>query len=402
MDLVMPVAIEKPIPKPVEIFPVKQRSSSPGFWEKLFVPIWVMVHIAWLAIKVYGSLGKVRKLFRSFEHYNKNVYGKSGKRKFAVKNRKYWLSQYMPPFPSSNFDRFMITEMDRYIPHLKPVNAFQQVNLAVTTKCPLRCEHCLEWENLNLKETFSYWDLKEIVSGLQKNGLGHVSLTGGEPINRVKDVLELIKEGGNKTEWWILTSGFGLDLEKAKKLKEAGAAGIVISLDHYLPDRHNKFRGNSSAFQHAMRAIHASDEAGLVTSVSLCFTKETANDEFITEYVKLMEDLPVDFVQWLEPKQEGNYKGKDVLLSEDQISLIESWYEKLGHEKEFSNFPQIIYHGYYQRRIGCQSGGKMSFYIDSLGFVNSCPFCHTHDFHVSDLISNPELKAKKMTECPLY
>jgi MoaA/NifB/PqqE/SkfB family radical SAM enzyme len=374
----------------------------PGKWIGFFVRRRAKLRIAWLALKAYRSVKKARVALGHFMAFKKLIVGGNGKRKLVTKNGKYGLGLYVPPFPSDNFDRFVLTELNRYIPHQLPVNAHQQVNFAITTHCPMRCEHCFEWDNLNHPETFSLDELKEITGTLQSEGLGHISLSGGEPMVRFRDILELIRNGAKTTEWWILTSGFNLTHEKALQLKAAGATGVVISIDHHDAGLHNLFRGHAEAYFHATRAAAASSAAGLFTAVSVCITRGNANRDFVIKHMEMCYRLGADYVQWLEPRAEGQYRGKDVMLGEKNIALLENMYETLNHDPVFAYLPTVVYHGYHQRRIGCQSGGKFSFYVDAAGMVHSCPFCHSHDFKVRDWLNEPVEERALITACSAF
>lgn len=318
------------------------------------------------------------------------------------KGGQYLVGMYIPPFPSKNFDKLVLTEMNNLIPHKLPINTYQQVNFAITTKCPMRCEHCFEWDNLNLRETFSLEELKRIVKKLQDNGVGQISLSGGEPMVRFKEMLELIESSSKSSAWWVLSSGLGLNLEKAKALKKAGTTGVVISLDHFDADSHNQFRNYKAAFDHATSAVKAANEAGLFVALSVCLTRSTANREFLFRYAAFANHLEVDFIQLLEPKAEGHYRDKDVLLNKDHIAILEEVYKELNNQPEHKKAPQVLYHGYYQRRMGCLSGGKYSLYIDARGMVHSCPFCHSGDFHILDMLDMPAIGKGKVSNCELY
>ncbi len=379
-----------------------RNRKNPGFLKRLSVRIWVNLHVVFLAFQAYGSIRKTKDAVRQFKEFKKKAFGRNGRRKFSERNNQYWFGLYIPPFPSLNFDKYVLTEMNRYVPHSLPVNAYQQVNFAITTRCPMRCEHCFEWDNLNLHETFTLPHLQEIIGRLQKDGLGQISLSGGEPMVRFDDMIELITSGDKTTEWWILTSGFNLNFEKAHQLKNAGATGVVVSIDHYQEEVHNRFRGHRDAFAQATKAALAAGEAGLSVAVSVCVTRENANREFLLKHAGLASHLGADFVQWLEPRAVGHYHNKEVLLDAYQIDLMEKLYEELNHDPENLEFPPIIYHGYHQRRVGCLSGGKISFYVDAVGMVHSCPFCHSADFKITDWLEMPKIGGKEITACKLY
>nr|MBI1230818.1 radical SAM protein [Cytophagales bacterium] len=376
------------------------RSSRPAHLVQIALRIWVKVHIILLALRVYGSVKKVKLVISEILKMDRKVSG--GKRKYAVKNGKYWIGIYLPAFPSKNFDRYILTEMNKYLPHTFPINSYQQVNFAITTKCPMRCEHCFEWDNLNLPETFAVDQLKQIVSTLQKRGLAHISLSGGEPMVRFNEMLELIRDTHTSTDTWVLTSGFNLDLSRAQKLKHAGATGVIISLDDIDPEKHNTFRRHNQAFQLATTAAHAANQAGLMLAISVCVLRENANTSFLIAHAEAATAMGADFIQWLEPKAEGNFRGKDVTLHVEQISAMETAFVSLNHDAPYRHIAPIMYHGYYQRRLGCLSAGKSSFYIDSRGMVHSCPFCHSSDFHIMDLLNLTDLTNKKISACPTY
>ncbi|WP_194775892.1 radical SAM protein [Pararhodonellum marinum] len=400
MEVLKSTAEEKSTKNIFPEFHKPTYSSRPNSFTEFWVRKWIRLHMLWMAIKIYGSIKKVKRVFVAFDEFRFKMF--AGKRKFGVKNGKYWFGLYLPPFPSKNFDRYVQTEMNRYVPHSRPVNAYQQINYAITTKCPMRCEHCFEWDNLNLKETFSLEELKSIVSQLQQKGVGQISLSGGEPMARFKDMLELIRDAEKSTPFWVLTSGFNLDEDKAKKLKEAGATGVIVSLDHFDPDSHNIFRGHPQAFQLAERAAYASNKAGLVLAISLCVTRETANAAFLIQHASLAAKWGCDFIQWLEPKPEGHYRGKEVTLSQEQINEMESVYVSLNQDKTYNHIPHLMYHGYYQRRMGCLSGGKFSFYIDARGMVHSCPFCHSSDFKITEWLEANDTNKIPVTACKSY
>ncbi|RPA70360.1 radical SAM protein [Cyclobacteriaceae bacterium YHN15] len=385
-----------------ELFEGSPKRVLLSNWLEEFIQIWLKVHIFFLALGNYKSFKKTFEVLKIFQEFKKKAFGRDGKRKFTSKNGKYWFGIHLPPFPSKSFDKYILTELHRYVPHKSPINAFQQVNFAITTKCPMRCEHCFEWDNLNLPETFSLKQLQQITKVFQNQGLGHISLSGGEPMIRFEEMLKLIENSDKSTQWWMITSGFNLNEEKATRLKKAGATGVIVSIDHYKPLVHNKFRGHKDAFLHGVKAAISAGNAGLLVAISVCITKENINKEFLMKYMGMARELGVDFVQWLEPKAEGHYRNKDVELNKDQIQIMEEVFEELSHNPELRDFPPVMYYGYYQRRVGCFSGGKSSFYVDAVGMVHSCPFCHSADFKITDWLEMPSISRKEVSKCELY
>ena len=175
----------------------------------------------------------------------------------------------------------------------------------------------------------------------------------------------------------MLTSGLNMTQQNASKLKLAGLTGVVISLDHFDPKKHNAFRGFNKAYEWAETAARNSIANNLVTAFSLCATKEFVTEENLMEYARLTKAIGVSFIQLLEPKAVGHYYGKDVALRAEQEKILEEFYWKMNNHKAYRDYPIVCYHGYYQRRIGCFAAGDRNLYVDTNGDLQACPFCQS-------------------------
>ena len=142
----------------------------------------------------------------------------------------------------------------------------------------------------------------------------------------------------------------------------------------------------------------------LVIALTICATKAFITWDNLLQYAELAKHLKVPFIQLLEPKGVGHYEGKDIFLDDNQIKLLEQFFLTLNFDPAYKDYPIIIYHGYHQRRVGCLSGGNRNLYIDSEGYVNACPFCHTQNFNVKDALTvNFDIPGKvKKRRCQLY
>jgi hypothetical protein len=61
--------------------------------------------------------------------------------------------------------------------------------------------------------------------------------------------------------------------------------------------------------------------------------------------------------------------------------------------------PIVVYYGYRQRRIGCAGAGSRYLYVDTDGFMNSCPFCRNKTTHVLRGGIEESLSAMKEKGC---
>lgn len=371
--------------------------------ERFWVAVRVKITILYLALRIYRSFLKAIKASRDLKGFRKTIYGRRERRRCMKLEGKYYFGLYMPAFPSKIFDQFIQTELNRIIPHDKPVNRLQTIHFAMTNKCPLHCEHCFEWNNLNKPEPFTVTELKTLINAFQKAGCTQFHFTGGEPLVRIKRLEELIRFTSHTSECWVLTSGHNLTIENATLLKNAGATGVIISLDHCDPAIHNAFRGSDKAYYWAMKAVHHANQVRLVTAFSICLTRSFISEKNLLQYAKLAKKCGVSFVQLLEPKAVGHYEASNVALAPEHLKVLDSFYIDINFNKQYKDYPVFIYHGFYQRRMGCLSGGKWGLYIDSAGFIDACPFCHTKTYNARDIISgklNPD--QIQMGGCPVY
>ncbi len=323
-------------------------------------------------------------------------------KKMVKVDEKYYMGLYTPGWNDLNYKRFIVSELNYFKPVKQEVQRFNHVHLAITNKCALQCDHCYAWDILNQKDKLNEEDLALIINKLQELGTGQIHLTGGEPLIKLDILVNLISNAKNTTNFWINTSGFKLTNEAAKRLKKSGLTGVFISLDHFDEDAHNNFRKFKDAYYWAINGAKSAIANRLVVAFSVCVTNDFVNEENLLAYMKLAKKVGVHFVQFLEPKAVGHYKGKDVALTQEHIELLESFYVKMNFSKEYLDFPIINYHGYYQRRQGCFAGGNRSMYIDTEGNINACTFCHSSSGNVLNEDFENQLEAMTKKGCPSY
>ena len=383
------------IPEPI------RATGKPGRIESTITWWRIKLRIFYFACIILKNPVKVWATFKTMINLRNNVWAGDLKKMYKI-DGKYYFNQYTPGWPSKAYDYLIKSELRR---HADPVNVTEKLSfvfLAITRKCPMRCEHCFEWDNLNKKESFTKDDLFKVVDMYQKEGVLQFHFSGGEPMVRFKDLLPLIKYTSKKSECWVLTSGFNFTVENANLLKQAGCKGVVVSIDHYIPELHNMFRGNANAFELATKAIAAARQAGMVTSLSVCATKHFIDGGHLMPYMDFAKHLGVQFVQVLEPRMVGHYEGKAVLLNEKHIAKLEQTFKTINHSHAYKNYPTMLYHGYHQRRVGCFSGSR-SVYVDSAGDVHACPFCHTKSYNIIDLVRRNETALpEKENKCPQF
>lgn len=340
-----------------------------------FILARMMLTVFVIALKKYRNPITTITVLKQINRRKKIVQGITDMPKLFKNGKRYFYELNQPGWPSPAFKRFFENELNKTIPIDQNEQRAQNVVFAITRKCGLNCKHCFEWDRLDMNEILNRADLLKILDEVQKLGASIIQVSGGEPMERFEDACTLAEKAHAGTDFWLLTSGFGLTIEKAIILKESGYTGINISLDHWDEKTHNKFRGNKNSFEWVAKAAGNAVEAGLIVALSVCASREFTTKENLYKYLEVASSLQASFIQILEPRPVGRFAGKDVSLSTTQRKIISEFYHKVNNDKDFNQSPTIIYHGAYQRSHGCLGAANRYFYIDSEGNAHACPFC---------------------------
>jgi MoaA/NifB/PqqE/SkfB family radical SAM enzyme len=342
-------------------------------------------------------------LYRSLRHVHTirgKIFDEIRLRKMARAAGRYFPSQNIPGWPSRAFDFFLKQEISAFLDPVKPVS-HQTIFFAITNRCPLSCSHCYEWDNMESGEKLSYDNLVTILHKIEDQGIRHIQLSGGEPLARFDDLLSLMRSTRYPVDFWLLTSGFGLDNEKAQRLKDAGLTGVCISLDHWEASAHNEFRNNQFSFSWAQKAAQACLANGIVVSFGICVTKAFISAENLERYYRLCDSWGASFIRLLEPRSVGRFSNQDTKLDPEEIQILENFYRVSHSDSQWKKFPFVSYPGYNQRRTGCLGAGKRYAYIDSHGQFKPCPFCGVSYGSALDVPFGEALNRMKSAGCQI-
>jgi MoaA/NifB/PqqE/SkfB family radical SAM enzyme len=366
---------------------------------KAVVKAALWARIAWLALRTYRTPRRAAAAVRRMVAERAKAQRWTTAKYARVGGRYFW-NLYSPGWPSRAFDRYVERELDRVDPFRQAPAALQTAVFAITKRCSFQCEHCCEWAVLNNRETLSAADLSAIAARLRTRGVGQLFLSGGEPLRRFDDLVAVIEATSPEVDVWILTSGHRLTEDRASRLRAAGLTGVALSLDHWDPERHDRFRGVAGAFTWVERAADHARRAQLVVALSLCPTRDFVSRENLDRYARTARELGASFIQLLEPKAVGHYAGRDVALTVPQQRLLEEFCDRLNTDRALLDLPAVSYADYSRRRIGCLGAGDRYVYIDTDGALHPCPFCRAPVGSALDGDFDASLAALRSAGCP--
>jgi len=175
-------------------------------------------------------------------------------------------------------------------PALRGVEGFARpyvISWNLTYRCNLACEHCYldaggtplppqRAENARrgprLVGTENFADRSELGTEECFKVIEEIAafapecltiLTGGEPLLR-RDILEIVQRAAERGLWVVVgTNGVRITENVARRLAEAGARGLSLSLDALDPDRHDRFRGVRGAWRNTVEGAEILNRTGL-------------------------------------------------------------------------------------------------------------------------------------------
>lgn len=252
-----------------------------------------------------------------------------------------------------------------------------------TRSCNLRCKHC--YRDAGVKDTheLSTEEGKKLLDEIARAGFKIMIFSGGEPLLR-EDVFDLVSYARSVGLRPVLgTNGTLVTPAVARRLKEAGALRLGISLHSAAPEFHDSFHMSPGSWQGAVDGTHYALEAGLEVQLHTTVTEPNYDE------VERVTDLAVRLgaaahhIFFLVPTG----RGKD--LAGEMLQAAR--YEKLLHrimdkQREVDielkptcapQFTRVARQKGLQIRFkqGCLAGTSYCVIIPN-GDVNPCPYLH--------------------------
>lgn len=381
------------------------KSSHPAYHRNIHgIELRVIKFFLWVNILIV-SITKYKNPFLAIKRLKQLVKLKDNYReenkliKYASVGKRYYFSYNSPGWPSKSFNRYIKHQLSRFDTNTSVT--LHTLVFGITKKCGFKCEHCFEWSNLNQPETLSKEDVTKILRNFSDHGVSMVQITGGEPLNRFNEIIEILPLFSG-IDFWIYTSGYHLTDGKARLLKKTGLTGVTISLDHWIPELHDAFRGKQGSFKWVEKAANNIIANKLALCLSICATNNFISEDNLYQYLELAKKLNASFVQILEPKAVGHYAGKDVMLSTSNIEILDVFYKNVNFNSKYLDYPSVVYHGFYSRRLGCSGAGKDYLYVDMDGWVHDCPFCQKKIFNALTGEITKQVEAMRTFGCSVF
>ena len=200
----------------------------------------------------------------------------------------------------------------------------------LTYRCNLACEHCyLDAGGTPLVETENFADRSELGTEECFRVIDEIAafapecvtiLTGGEPLLR-RDILEIVKRAAERGLWVVVgTNGVKITENVARRLADAGARGLSLSLDALDPDRHDRFRRVRGAWRNTVEGAEILNRTGLPFIVQTTAGSHNAGElEAIADFAHDRLSAKVWNLYFLVPTGRGQFVSDITAAQYDDV-----------------------------------------------------------------------------------
>ena len=246
-----------------------------------------------------------------------------------------------------------------------------------TSACNLSCTGCWASEYGN-KLNLSFDEIDSIITQGQEIGIFMYIYTGGEPLVRKNDIIELCKKH-NDCVFLAFTNATLIDEEFAKQIREVKnfVPAISIEGDKEATDS----RRGDGTYDKVVHAMEILRRYKVPFGASTCYT--SANYESITddEYFDRLISFGAKFAWFFHYMPIGNDAVPELLLNPDQRETV---YRKIRDVRNRKSIFLIDFQNDGEYIGGCIAGGRDYFHINPNGDVEPCVFIHYSDSNIRE------------------
>ena len=255
----------------------------------------------------------------------------------------------------------------------------------ITLKCNLACQHCGSRAGHTREKELSTEEALDMVRQLAEVGIKEVTLIGGEAFLRPDwlVIAQAITSSGMLCG--MTTGGYGITLDTARRMKEAGIRVVSVSVDG-LEATHDRLRGRQGSWQWAFKTMSHLKEAGIPFGCNTQINRLSA-PEFPRIYERIRDAGAFAWQIQLTVPMGNAADNSDILLQPyellDVYPMIARVVERANREGvRVQPGNNIGYYGPYERLLrggdawsfwqGC-SAGLSTLGIEADGAIKGCP-----------------------------
>lgn len=249
-----------------------------------------------------------------------------------------------------------------------------------TSACNLKCKGCWAAE-YGHKSNLTNEEMQSIVSQGKEMGTHFYMLTGGEPLIRKDDIIELA-ENNRDCAFVIYTNATLIDQKFCDDINRVGNIGIAVSLEGN--EESNDWRRGEGAYKRSLEAMDLLKKNKCLFGVSVCYTRKNIDEVTSDEFIKLIIDKGSKYALYFNYMPVGVGADKDLIPNPAQREYMYNWLKKSRNSKTGNPIFVMDFQNDAEYVGGCIAGGRNYFHVNSNGDIEPCVFVHFSDSNIRE------------------
>ena len=219
------------------------------------------------------------------------------------------------------------------------------IQFEVTSNCNLKCKHCYNSSGVKRKKDLIDGDkwidfCKYLVS---KGGVFQATISGGEPLllgDKLWKMMDILHDDG--TIFNLISNGYLFNLDILNHLKKYNFYWVQYSIDNYIPDLHDDFRGVKGSWDRVAKAAYLTALAGIPVRIASTITPKDI--DHLEDFIKMAINLGASYYVIGEVIPSGRaFNNPEIFLSKEDRDLFYIEMDKLI--KKYKNNIKILVSG---------------------------------------------------------
>ena len=246
-----------------------------------------------------------------------------------------------------------------------------------TSACNLKCTGCWAAEYGN-QMNLTYEELDQVVNQGTELGTYVYLFTGGEPLVRKRDIIQLCKDHPDCV-FSTFTNGTLIDEAFADEMLEVKNFLPAISIEGF--EEATDERRGEGTYQSILRAMAILKERKLPFGISCCYTKNNAEVIGSEEYFDYMVELGAKFAWFFTYMPVGKGAVPQLMATAEQREMM---YHKIREYRKTKPLFSVDFWNDGEYVGGCIAGGRSYCHINANGDIEPCAFMHYSDSNIRE------------------
>ena len=252
-----------------------------------------------------------------------------------------------------------------------------------TSACNKKCKGCWSAEYGD-KSNLSFEEMDDIVCQGKALGTHLYMFTGGEPLIKKKEIIELCKKHQDCV-FLSFTNATLIDQAFCEQVKEVGNFTMMLSIEG--SPKSNDLRRGEGSYKSTMDAMKLLKKNKLLFGMSVCYTSENINEVTSDEFIDLMIENGVKIGMYFNYMPVGKDAVPSLIPTPENRKFMYSWLRKIRNSQTGKSMFIFDFQDDGEYVGGCIAGGRRYFHINSNGDMEPCVFIHYSDSNIrSDTI----------------